>query len=419
MAIPINLPVVQPSTQARKGTFARSPEDAPENLRERTLELGAKGEWVVHRVPEPCVEVPTRSNGIKRVPLQHTWHHKSCGQCGHIPGYSTSIFWLHRKLGLEYTDPRDQTSCTAWNYYASATSNQAAQAAVAMRNFAAAYETGYFPQIHCATSYGHYKEVRAEMVHHKELREQVRGILAKMGKPLVMPEEIVHYSEWVYAVRHEIAKRKVLDLSQITVTVHPACHYYKLVQEDAIYDPDVYGGQRTAVVTAVAQALGATVGDYSTWFDCCGFGFRHILVQRDFSRSFAVQRKIEAMRDEVNPDVTLTHDTGCVTTLDKSQFAAQAHQGVKAAIPVLSEAQFAALAMGAHPYRVCQLHWHAADYKPLLEKMGIDWRERWREFEDDVARLKANPGQFMTWEDADGEWAAPMQHPDHTTHRGL
>ena len=44
-----------------------------------------------------------------------------------------------------------------------------------MRNFAAAYETGYFPQIHCATSYGHYKEVRAEMVHHKELREQVRG----------------------------------------------------------------------------------------------------------------------------------------------------------------------------------------------------------------------------------------------------
>ena len=418
MAIPINLPVVQPSTQARKGNFARSPEDAPENLRERTLELGAKGEWVVHRVPEPCVEVPTRSNGIKRVPLQHTWHHKSCGQCGHIPGYSTSIFWLHRKLGLEYNDPRDQTSCTAWNYYASATSNQPAQAAVAMRNFAAAYETGYFPQIHCATSYGHYKEVRAEMVHHKELREQVRGILAKMGKPLVMPEEIVHYSEWVYAVRHEIAKRKVLDLSQITVTVHPACHYYKLVQEDAIYDPDVYGGQRTAVVTAVAQALGATVGDYSTWFDCCGFGFRHILVQRDFSRSFAVQRKIEAMRDEVNPDVTLTHDTGCVTTLDKSQFAAQAHQGVKAAIPVLSEAQFAALAMGAHPYRVCQLHWHAADYRPLLEKMGIDWRERWREFEDDVERLKANPGSFLTWEDADGEWAVPAAHPDHVKHGG-
>jgi heterodisulfide reductase subunit B len=411
MALSINLPVIQPGTQARKGTFARRPEDAAESLRDLCLELEARGEWTVQRVPAPWAEVSTRSGGIKRVPLEHTWHHKSCGQCGHIPGYSTSIFWLHRKLGLEYQDPRDQTSCTGWNYYASATSNQAAQAAVAMRNFAAAHETGYFPQIHCATSYGHYKEVRAELVHSKALRDQVRAILAKMGKPLVMPEEIVHYSEWVYAVRHEIAKRRILDLSSITVTVHPACHYYKLVQEDAVYDPDVYGGHRTAVVTAVAQALGATVGDYSTWFDCCGFGFRHILVQRDFSRSFAVQRKIEAMRDEVNPDVTLTHDTGCVTTLDKSQFAAQAHRGVKAAIPVLSEAQFAALAMGAHPYRVCQLHWHAADYRPLLEKMGVDWRERWREFEDDVARLRANPGAFLTWEDADGEWAVPHPAP--------
>ncbi|KRT74509.1 MAG: hypothetical protein XU13_C0007G0014 [Candidatus Rokubacteria bacterium CSP1-6] len=122
------------------------------------------------------------------------------------------------------------------------------------------------------------------------------------------------------------------------------------------------------------------------------------------------------MRDEANPDVTLTHDTGCVTTLDKSQFAAQAHKGVTAAIPVLSEAQFAALAMGAHPYRVCQLHWHSADYHPLLEKMGIDWRERWREFEDDLERLKKNPGAVMTWDDADAASVPP--NPEHLAHGG-
>jgi heterodisulfide reductase subunit B len=420
MKIPIDVPVTGPGAARPKRQFRRTPEDAPADLREKVLELEAKGEWIVHRVPDPAIEVQTRHGRIKRVPREHTWHHKSCGQCGHIPGYSTSIFWLHRKLGLDYEDPRDQTSCTGWNYYASATSNSAAQAAVALRNFAAAYETGYFPQIHCATSYGHYKEVRAELLRHKELRDQVRDILARMGKPFVIPEEIVHYSEWVHAMRHEIATRRVLDLSQITATVHPACHYYKLVQEDAIYDPEVYGGQRTAIVTAVVEALGARVGDYSTWFDCCGFGFRHILVQRDFSRSFAVQRKIEVMRDEVNPDVTLTHDTGCVTTLDKSQFAAQAHTGPKAAIPVMSEAQFAALAMGAHPYRVCQLHWHAADYRPLLEKMGIDWRERWREFEDDLERLKKDPGRVLTWDDVDAAPVGPVSapHPEHLAHGG-
>ncbi|EQD48411.1 protein of unknown function cysteine-rich region domain protein, partial [mine drainage metagenome] len=157
-----------------------------------------------------------------------------------------------------------------------------------------------------------------------ELRSQVRDIMTRLGKPLVIPEEIVHYSEWVHAMRHEFAKRKVLDLSKITVTVHPACHYYKLVAEDAIYDQDIYSGQRTAIVSAVVEAMGAKVADYSTWFDCCGFGFRHILVQRDFTRSFATMRKIEVMKNEANPDVVLTHDTGCVTTLDKSQFVGKA-----------------------------------------------------------------------------------------------
>lgn len=386
-----------PIRPARERPFVPSRGRHPD-VREAVWELEAKGEWVVQRVPQPYREVKTKYGLTKKIPLAHTWHHKSCGQCGHIPGYSTAIFWLHRKLGFDYHDPEDQTSCTAWNYYASAASNPVAQAAVAMRNFAAAYETGYYPLIHCGTSYGHYKEVREQLVHHPEIREQVKRILDKLGKPMVMPEEIVHYSEWLHAVRDLIAQKQVRDFSGIRVAVHPACHYYKLVEGDAIYDPDIYGGQRTAVVTGLAQALGATVVDYSTWFDCCGFGFRHILVQRDFTRSFATLRKIEVMKEEAKPDVVLTHDTGCVTTLDKSQFAAQAH-GRNVGVPVLSDAQFAALALGAHPYRVCQLHWHTADYRPLLEKMGIDWQAAWAEFQEDLERLKRGEKEYLTWED--------------------
>ena len=201
-------------------------------------------------------------------------------------------------------------------------------------------------------------------------------------------------------LRDEIAAKQVRDMSGIVVTVHPACHYYKLVEGDAIYDPDIYGGQRTAVVTGLAQALGAEVRDYSTWFDCCGFGFRHILVQRDFTRSFATLRKIEVMKEEANPDVVLTHDTGCVTTLDKSQFAARAHER-NVGLAVLSEAQFAALAMGAHPYRVCQLHWHSADYRPLLEKLGIDWEKAWAEFQSDLRRLESGEKRYLDWDDVD------------------
>ncbi|MDW8325703.1 MAG: heterodisulfide reductase-related iron-sulfur binding cluster [Anaerolineales bacterium] len=380
--------------------FERQMEYAPEDFHQHVFELEAEGEWIVQRVPEPYVEVMTKYGRKKKIPLELTWHHKSCGQCGHIPGYSTSIFWLNRKLGFKYIDPTDQTSCTAWNYYASATSNAAAQAGVAMRNFAAAYETGYFPIIHCGTSYGHYKEVREELLHHAELRHQVRDIMRKLGKPMVIPEEIVHYSEWVHAVRDRIAAQQKRDFSKISVAVHPACHYYKLVQEDAIYDPDIYGGQRTATVSALITALGAQVRDYSTWYDCCGFGFRHILVQRDFTRSFATLRKIQVMKEEADPDVVITHDTGCVTTLDKSQFVGKAH-GYNVGVPVMSDAQFAALAMGAHPYRVAQLHWHSTDYRPLLEKMGIDHEKAWAEFQDDLKKLKSGEKEFLTWEDVD------------------
>ncbi len=395
------IPVEEVIKSAKKRGFKTTPDEAPaEDYHDGIFELEKEGEWEVQRVPEPYVEVETKYGRKKRVPLEHTWHHKSCGQCGHIPGYSTSVYWLNRALGYDYLDPKDQTSCTAWNYYASATSNPAAQAAVAMRNFAAAEETGYFPIIHCGTSFGHYKEVRHELIHHHELRRQVRAVLGKLGKKMVMPEEIVHYSEWVHVNRDKFAEKQVIDMSDITATVHPACHYHKLIEEDAIYDSEIYGNQRTAIISATLKALGINVADYSTWYDCCGFGFRHILVSRDFSRSFAVQRKIEVMKEEANPDVTVTHDTGCVTTLDQSQFAGKAHDR-KVGIPVMSDSQIAALAMGAHPYKVLQLHWHNTDNKPFFEKLGIDWQKKWQEFEDQVEKIRKGEKEYLTWEDAD------------------
>jgi heterodisulfide reductase subunit B len=46
---------------------------------------------------------------------------------------------------------------------------------------------------------------------------------------LLIPEEVVHYSEWLHVMRDEIANRQVIDASHIRATVHPACHVYKMV----------------------------------------------------------------------------------------------------------------------------------------------------------------------------------------------
>jgi heterodisulfide reductase subunit B2 len=376
--------VVAERTAHQKGTGKKVVD-----VREELDRLEDKGELIVHRIrPENRpVEAQTLFGWTKRIPTDRLWHHKSCGQCGNIPGYPSSLLWLMNETGRSYLNEPHQTSCTAWNYHGTATSNPVALAAVAARNFHRAYETDHFPLIHCGTSFGDYKEMRKLLVENATVRQKVREVLRKMDRELVLPEEIVHYSEWVHAMTPEILARQTHRLEGIIATVHEPCHYYKMVPEDAVYDEKIYAGQRPAVPSGILQALGATVADYSTWYDCCGFGFRHILSEREFSRSFANLRKIRPMVEEAHADVAITSDTGCVTTLDKSQWIGKAH-GLSYMLPVLSDVQFAALALGAHPYKIAQVHWHSASVEPLLTKMGIDWKTAKAEFQEYLRMLK-------------------------------
>jgi len=377
--------------------------DRVEDVRDAMWQLEKDGEIVVHRVAdehEPVI-VKTLYGWDKKIPTTKLWHHKSCGQCGNIPGYPASLLWLMNRLGIEYLDETDQTSCTAWNYHGSGIGNLESLAAVFLRNFHQAYVSAraqglpdayFFPLVHCGTSFGNYKEVRAYLIRSAKLRERMRTILGKLGRlvdgKILIPEEVVHYSEWVHVMREKIAGLQEIDCSGIRATIHPACHVYKMVPEDAIYDDNILGGNRLAVSTGVMQALGAQVIDYKTWYDCCGFGFRHIISEREFTRSFAIDRKIRVAVEEARADVMIGHDTGCITTLDKNQWIGKAVDKVYA-LPIMADCQFAALALGAHPYKLAQLHWHASPFEGLLEKLGIDWQKAKLEFEGYLKEVAA------------------------------
>ncbi|MEX5729576.1 heterodisulfide reductase subunit B [Rhodovulum iodosum] len=373
-----------------------------EDIRDHMWELEREGEIIVHRIGdghEP-VMAKTLYGWDKKIPTNNLWHHKSCGQCGNIPGYPSSVLWIMNQMGQTYLDETDQTSCTAWNYHGSGIGNVVSLAAVFLRNFHQAYvsakamglpEGTFYPLVHCGTSFGNYKEMRIFLMESPELRAEVKAILGKLGRlvdgKLLIPEEIVHYSEWLHVMRHRIAERQTIDVSNIRTTVHPACHVYKMVPEDVIYDDTVMNGNRVAVTTGLLQSLGTQVIDYSTWYDCCGFGFRHIIGEREFTRSFAIDRKIKVAVEEAKSDVMIGHDTGCITTLDKNQWIGKAVDKVYA-LPVMADCQFAALAMGAHPYKLAQLHWHASPFEVLLEKMGIDWEKARAEFEAYLDEVK-------------------------------
>ena len=385
--------------------------DRVQDVRDAMWELEKDGQIVVHRITD--AHKPRMAKTLygwdKKIPTNQLWHHKSCGQCGNIPGYPVSLLWLQNKLGISYLDETDQTSCTAWNYHGSGIGNIESLAAVFLRNFhqacvsakALGLDPGHFyPLVHCGTSFGNYKEVRQYLLLSSKLRESVTKILGKLGRlvdgKLLIPEEVVHYSEWLHVMRRDVQNHQVLDCSNIRATIHPACHVYKMVPQDVIYDDEVLDGNRVAVSTGIVQALGANVIDYKTWYDCCGFGFRHIISEREFTRSFAIDRKIKVAVQEAKSDVMIGHDTGCITTLDKNQWISKAKGGAGYELPVMADCQFAALVCGADPYRIVQTHWHASPIEQLLEKLGVDWRAKKADFEAYVEGIKqgATPEQL-------------------------
>ena len=62
--------------------------DRVEDVRDEMWQLEKEGEIVVHRVTDemnPRV-AKTIYGWDKKIPTNRLWHHKSCGQCGNIPG---------------------------------------------------------------------------------------------------------------------------------------------------------------------------------------------------------------------------------------------------------------------------------------------------------------------------------------------
>ncbi|MEM4189794.1 MAG: hypothetical protein QW544_04695, partial [Candidatus Caldarchaeum sp.] len=67
---------------------------------EKMRELEKQGEIDVFHVADEFqpVTVRTLSGRQKKIPTVELWQHKSCGQCGHIPGYVTSLYWIMKEL---------------------------------------------------------------------------------------------------------------------------------------------------------------------------------------------------------------------------------------------------------------------------------------------------------------------------------
>jgi len=85
----VTIPIVAPIDARRRKRESGEPVVDKRSLddpRAELLELERQGELIVQKIDREAIGVATKYGRIKRIQKAHLWHHKSCGQCGHIPG---------------------------------------------------------------------------------------------------------------------------------------------------------------------------------------------------------------------------------------------------------------------------------------------------------------------------------------------
>jgi hypothetical protein len=80
-----------------------------------------------------------------------------------------------------------------------------------------------------------------------------------------------------------------------------------------------------------------------------------------------------------------------VTTLDRA--SGRAKLTGSTTTTGASDAQFAAILMGADPYKIGQIHWHATDVEGFLRKIGVSVDEYKEQFLQYLADLRAGKAQ--------------------------
>ncbi|MBN2350508.1 MAG: heterodisulfide reductase subunit B, partial [Bacteroidales bacterium] len=157
----------------------------------------------------------------------------------------------------------------------------------------------------------------------------------------------------------------------LKIVEHIGCHYAKIFPEKG-----VGGAEFPDVLAGMIKAWGGEVVDYPERRHCCGFGFRHYLVQANRGYSVAnTKKKLESM-EPYKPDAIICNCPGCTMFIDKWQYTIAEIDGKTygngQGIPVLTYEELAGLILGYNPWDL-GLQMHQVDCESFLQKIGIDY----------------------------------------------
>jgi len=318
----------------------------------------------------------------KEIAGDNYYYARSCIRQNFFPGSENTFLKILRDyLQKNIFDDEHQTTCTGIAYHSDIIPMETTMAVVG-RQFSLMNDAGYENfVISCVTSFGIYSEMLETWKHFPDTLELARTQLENATeRKFVIPENIVHTSDIIYKYRNEIAdmsKYKLVNKNTgkpLRVVEHIGCHYAKIFPEKG-----VGGAEYPYVLTGMIESWGGEVVDYPERRHCCGFGFRHYILQENRGYSIAnTKMKFESM-NAYKPDFILTNCPGCTYFMDRWQYVIAEMEGITFGengygIPVLTYEELAGLILGIDPWMLgMQLHQVSVD--SLLDKIGVDYNK--------------------------------------------
>ena len=241
------------------------------------------------------------------------FYERSCIRQTFFPGSEAAFLkMLQEELGKDIRDEINQHTCTGIGYHADIVPIETTLTIVA-RLFSLMTEAGYENYVpSCVTSFGIFTEMVHIMKEHPDILEQTRENLRKAtGREFELPKNLVHPSDIIYKFRYELKKKMKYQLinrftnKPLQVVEHIGCHYAKIFPEKGIGKAEF-----PHVLAGMIEAWGGEVIDYPERRHCCGFGFRHYLLQENRGYSIANSKKKFESMEPYEPDFIVANCPG-------------------------------------------------------------------------------------------------------------
>ena len=314
----------------------------------------------------------------KTIADDHYFYERSCIRQTFFPGSEAAFLKIMKEeLQKDIRDEVNQHTCTGIGYHSDIVPIETTMTVVA-RLFSLMTEAGYTHYVpSCVTSFGIFTEMTEMWLNNPDLLEQTRENLRKAtGREFELPQNIAHPSDIIYKFREELKTKMKHQLvnrftgKPLRVVEHIGCHYAKIFPEKGIGKAEF-----PHVLVGMIESWGGEVIDYPERRHCCGFGFRHYLLQENRGYSIANSKKKFESMEPYEPDFIVTNCPGCSMFMDKWQYVIaemdnKTYDKEGYGIPVLTYEEMAGLLLGYDPWQL-GLQLHQVQSEILMNKIGI------------------------------------------------